>query len=198
MIGQITPLVQAAGYRVWLQAVAAHAAGALLSAAALGLLLGTVGGSPRLPRGGVAVALAVGGVFLACALKEAEVTSCPLPSLRRQTPKRLLCAFGSIWGPFVWGLDLGQGWTTYVDYYGYYALAVWTFVLGSPLAGVAIMGAYGLGRVLPVLVVGLAPGHTAAGPLGTAYLEHHWIVRRVNATALAFTGACIVVASVLR
>ncbi len=197
MIGQITPLVKVASYRVWLQAVAAHAAGALMSAGFLGLLLGSAGGLIPLPRGAPFIVFVVGAIFLLCAFKEAEVTSCPLPAFQRQTPKNFLCAFGSTWGPFVWGLDLGQGWTTYIDYYGYYALGAWVFVLGSPLVGAAIMGAYGIGRVLPVLLVGIAPGHTAASPFGQGYLLHHSLVRRVNAVALTFMGASIVATSIL-
>ena len=192
MIGQITPLVKVAGYRTWLQSIVAHTAGALVSAGLLGLAVGVIGGWVPLPRSGAIPAVALGAVFLLCGLKEAEMTSCPLPALQRQTPKNFLCAFGPIWGAFVWGLDLGQGWTTYIDYYGYYALVAWTFAAGSPTTGAVTMGSYGLGRVLPVVLVGLAPGRTAAGVFGSRYLAHHWLVRRVNALALVAVGAFVV------
>jgi hypothetical protein len=93
-------------------------------------------------------------------------------------------------------LDLGQGWTTYIEFYGFYALVLWALVLGSPLQAAVVMGSYGLGRGLPVLVAGLAPGQNAAGPLGVGYVVHYSLVRRINALALAFTGACIIAASI--
>jgi len=43
MIGEITPLVQRAGRRIWIMVVTWHIAGATLSAALLGLVLSTCG-----------------------------------------------------------------------------------------------------------------------------------------------------------
>lgn len=192
MIGQITPLVKEAGRRTWAEAAVAYSIGAILSASVLGLCLGALGAGVGSPRIGAFAAGGTGVLLLLMAPQEASITRYRLPAMRRQTPKNFMCAFGSTWGPFAWGLDLGQGWTTYIEFYGYYAIVVWAFLVGSPVQATLIMGSYGLGRGLPVLLARLAPGQNAAGPLGVGYVRHYSLIRHINAIALAFTGACVI------
>jgi len=93
-------------------------------------------------------------VLLVCALWDVGVLRWRPPTLRRQTPKWVLCYYGPAWGGFVWGLDLGQGWTTRVEFAGYYGLAAWAVLTASPCYGALVVGAFGLGRALPVVVAG--------------------------------------------
>jgi cytochrome c biogenesis protein CcdA len=189
MIGQITPLVKAAGRQSWAKAVGAYCVGATLSAGFLGLFLGTLGSvlgsalSPRIVVGGV------GALILFCALQEGEVTQCALPTFRRQTPKNFMCAFGPIWGPFAWGLELGQRWTTHIEFYGYYGIVIWALVTGHPALGAMVVGAYGLGRGVSVLEVGMNVHRKSSGSPETSYLFHSTLIHKINAFALAFAGA---------
>src|SRR5438046_4800119 len=121
MIGQITPLVQAAK-RTWLSSIAGHLAGATLAAGALGLVLGIAGRIVGFDRWEQPGGVAGGVVFLACALRDAGIVGWPLLALRRQTPKWYQCAFGPTGGAFLWGADLGLGWTTLIIFSGYYGL----------------------------------------------------------------------------
>lgn len=197
MIGQITPLVQVASKRLWWRSVAAHTVGATGSSLVLGLFLGCVGVILHTPDWRALATMGVGLMFVYCALKEAGVIPWPLPAFRRQTPKRFMCAFGPIWAAFAWGLDLGQGWTTYIEFYGYYALLAFGLLSGNPLASGTVVTAYGLGRALPVIAAGLAPGHSASGPLGAGYITYYAAIRRINAAALAFVGAYVLVGTIV-
>jgi len=191
MIGQITPLVQVAGRRIWLTAVVGHIAGATLSAAVLGLVLGTVGLLCGLDRWKLPLAVAGGAIFLACAVQDASGWWWELPSLTRQTPARLKLSFGPLWGAFAWGVDLGQGWTTRILFPGYYGLLLWIVLSAAPFQGMLVLGAYGLGRALPVLLTGLLAPRQDLITLSAVYGTRLILLQRVNATALAVTAGYI-------
>ena len=186
MIGQIKPLVQVAGRRVWLTAVAAHIAGAALSASILGAILGALGLATGLPQRAPLIADLIGcAALVACALRDIELWKWSLPSTSRQTPAWFRTAFGPVWSAFAWGADLAQGWTTHVTFASYYGLVLWAVLSGSPSLGGILLGAYGLGRALPVLAAGLA-GHTH--DLGMAHLSQLRLLHLVNASAATFVA----------
>lgn len=108
-----------------------------------------------------------------------------------------MCAFGPVWEPLAWGLELGQGWTTHIEFYGYYALVAWALLTGEPARGAIVLGSYGLGRGLSVLLAGLSGGGRGSGPLALGYLFRSLLVHRINACALAFAGACLVIGGVV-
>lgn len=192
MIGEITPLVQAAGRRTWSKAAIAHVAGAASSAAFLGLLLGSAGLLLGLDRSMPGTGVLIGATLLACSLRDAGVTRVRLPSLHRQTPRWFRAQFTPIWYGLLWGADLGQGWTTRILFTGYYGLVLWAVLSADPRAAALVLGAYGLGRVLPVLVAGLRdlrPAQVIAMPIFQQPL-----LQQVNAAALALAGAFFIAA----
>lgn len=192
MIGKITPLVQAAGRRTWSAAASAHALGSTLSGAVLGLILGGIGLAIGAGHWGQSTAI-IGGVLLfACALRDAEVLRLSLPSLKRQTPSWCKCALGPAGGGFVWGLDLGQGWTTHILFTGYYGLVLWTVLDAAPFLGAVALGCYGLGRALPVVVAGLGAGHGQDVDNLLWYGRHLWALKGMNAAALAVMAGFVV------
>lgn len=185
MIGQITPLVQAAmGKRRWVQATVGHIAGATLSAAFLGVVLAACGVVLGLDRRGPPVGV-VAVVVLICALQDAGAWHGWRPHLQRQTPAWFRQVFGPVWGAVAWGIDLGQGWTTLILFSGYYALVVWAVLSAQPTVATAVLGAYGLGRGLPVLTTGLRARGVHLGVLATSYLTRLPLLYRINALALA-------------
>lgn len=179
MIGQITPLVQAAR-RVWITAVVGHIVGATLSASLLGFVLGACGLIFRANQWALPLDVLGGSVLLLCALRDGDIWPWPLLTLHRQTPAWFLGVFGPLWGAFAWGADLGQGWTTNIVFTGYYGLLLWAIASGSPTLGAVLLGAFGLGRALPVLVVGLVRRDNELNAIAPLHL-----VRPVNAVALA-------------
>ncbi len=149
MIGKITPLVKVAGNASWSSAVAFHLAGLTVSGATLGLLAGSLGSLAGL-RGFDGLAywplLAVPLAFLDLGILRAKI-----PELVRQTPAGWQCVFGYNAGAFLWGLDLGQGWTVRIPFAAFYSLIAAAALGGSPFAGSAIMGMYAFGKGLPLL-----------------------------------------------
>ena len=187
MIGKITPLVKEAK-RTWYKAALGHLVGAALSASILGFVLGTLGLLVGLERW-VPTMVCVGGVvFLVCALREAGILRLPLPSLQRQTPEWCQCVFGTAWGSFAWGFDLGQGWTTHAMFSGYYGLLLWTVLGVSPAQGALILGAYGLGRTGPVLWAGASTIRGRLDDPSDIHVSRLPIILQVNAVALALAA----------
>jgi cytochrome c biogenesis protein CcdA len=188
MIGQITPLVQVVSRRTWVKAVTGYLAGSLVSAAALGLLVGTCGLVLELNRFHLALWIVGAGTLALCAIWETGNGAWPLPSLHRQTPKWFLSEFGPTWGGFAWGLDLGQGWTTRIEFAGYYGVVAVALLTGSPLFGAVTLGAFGLGRATPVILAGLLTSWREPHRLSTAYMWRSSAIRRINAFALALAA----------
>src|SRR5947209_5773605 len=165
MIGEITPLVKEAGRRAWVKAIVAHTIGATLSGAVLGFALGCLGLAARTHAWGSVSAALSAAVFLVCAAAGSPLLALRLPSFRRQTPSSWRCALGDTWGPFAWGLDLGQGWTTAINYAGYYGVVAWSFLRGEPAISAATVAAFGLGRAIPVILAGTAQSKIDYGTL---------------------------------
>lgn len=193
MVGQITPLVQEAGRRVWLSAAVGHVVGSTLSAGVLGLLLGVCSLVVGLNRWELPLNVIGGTLFLVCALRDAGVVRWALPSLERQTPPWCQCTFGPVWGAFVWGVDLGQGWTTHIMFTGYYGLVAWAFLAATPLQSGLIVGAFGLGRALPVLIIGLFAHQADLSRLSLLHARWMSMIQQANALALAFTAGWLIV-----
>ncbi|MGH2410842.1 MAG: hypothetical protein ACRDGS_10815 [Chloroflexota bacterium] len=112
-----------------------------------------------------------------------------LPTTHRQTPAWFRSAFGPQWSAFAWGADLGLGWTTYVTFSGYYGLVLWALLLSSPVHGSMIVGAYGLGRALPVVGAGLG----CHRDLGLAHLGGLRFLKVVNAAVLTLVAGYFLV-----
>lgn len=180
--------MQVAGRRVWAVATSAHIAATTLSAAVLGLVVAAAGVALDVGRWQVALSAVGGSVLVVCALRDAGVIRCPLPSLDRQTPRWFRRQFSPLCWSFLWGLDLGQGWTTRILFTGYYGLIVVALLSANLAIGAGLLAVYGFGRGLPVLITGLfsrQPGHGRSGPslaFNQAFLQY------LNTAALAFTG----------
>lgn len=154
MIGRITPLVQRWGYATWCRVASLHALGLVVSATTLGLVLGSLGFAfhlHQLPWIGVAT----GTLIVIAGLLDVGVLRFRIPEMMRQTPGHWTCLFGEEWGAFMWGLDLGQGWTVRIPFAAYYAVVGAALVSGSVIVGSLILGAYGLGKAVPLFVAGL-------------------------------------------
>lgn len=190
MIGKITPLVEEAGRRVWTNAVAFHMLGLGLSSACLGLVLGFAGGILGMPALGVAAPVAWSLVAFVCGLRDVGLVPFPVLEFQRQTPGAWKCVFGAEWAAFLWGLDLGQGWTVRIPFATYFALVIWVILAGHPVVGAATLGAYALGKGLPVAAARWPALRATNGGLVRACL-----VRRPAAARLV--GATTVTVAVL-
>lgn len=191
MIGEITPLVKVAGRRTWSLAVIGHATGATLSASVLGLALGTLGLIVGLDRWSTSVGWFMGTALIVCAVRDAGLVRTALPSLQRQTPRWFRHQFPPGWVGLLWGMDLGQGWTTRILYTSFYALVIWALLAAEPVTAAVVLGAYGLGRALPVLVVGAIWSNKRFEQVIRWPIFSQPVQQQVNAIALAATGVAL-------
>jgi hypothetical protein len=138
----IRPFIVDEGSKRGAAIIAIFFAGAFVSSATVGSLLG-FGGEAVIPqdRQVVLLVVATAGIVLATA------------DLRRMTPTTLLQTKKTWWhrGPeraaLMWGLHLGAGFATIRVASVYWVVALAIFASGSPLVGV-LMGAYGAGLAL--------------------------------------------------
>src|SRR4051794_22919447 len=175
MVETIAPAVCGTRRRTVL-ALVLFAAGAIAVAAAVGLVLGSLGSSALIP---LAIALAVLGV-----LREAGLVRLPLPQWRRQVPERWHLELPlPVWA-LGYGGGLGAGVLTYQPVATFLVLAVAAAASGTT-AAVLALSAFGAGRALgaalpPSFVEGMA--------------QLHRPMRRVNALALALLALALMTA----
>jgi hypothetical protein len=180
MVETICPVVH--GTRKWLVSVALFALGAVAAAAAVGLLLGAA-----LPLAGSGWLALVALVALVEGAAEARLLRLPVPQLRRQVPERWRERFPLPLTALLYGLGLGLGFATYIPVATLVVVAVGVAFLTGPLAGAAVMAAFGLGRAVALVVstVRLSSYEQATGRIERMA---DWAVtgrvRRVNAAAL--------------
>jgi cytochrome c biogenesis protein CcdA len=191
MIGTITPLVKAAGRRIWFEAVVAHLVGGALSGSALGLLLGVCGLVVGLHRWPAVTGVVSSLVFLFCAVCDVEMWPWRLPTLKRQTPASCQCALGTTWAGFFWGADLAQGWTTFIVLTGYYGIVVWALLAARPVESALVLAAYGLGRAMPVLVAGILATRIGVTRLALVYGNHMTQIRGMNALLFSLVAGYV-------
>jgi hypothetical protein len=158
MVETISPMVHGGRNASYFRAVALHTFGAGLSAAALGSVLGALGGWSGAPWGEVGLWV-VAGIAVLYALRELAGVDVPLLDLDRQVPMWWRSFFGHDTAAFLYGLGLGFGFVTYLSFGTLIAVAATSFVSGSPTVGLLCMLPFGLARGLSVLAVqGGGPG----------------------------------------
>ncbi|HEX2196141.1 MAG TPA: hypothetical protein VHJ76_04370 [Actinomycetota bacterium] len=152
MVETITPVVHGDRRRPYLVSSLLHVAGATLSAAAFGLLLGGVGALLRDPAPeaqAFAVALAA-AVYLA---REAFGIPIPLPDRKRQVPEWWRTFYSPPVAALLYGLGLGVGVATYLTFGTFAPVMVGAVASADPLVGLALCVPFGLGRGLAVVAV---------------------------------------------
>lgn len=152
MIGKITPLVEGGGKRR--QLFVAHLMGGAVGGLGTGVFLGSLGILLLGVAGGTAQSLApfvVGGILVLGALFDFGVLAPAIRLPERQTPGYLPCAFGSTWGVFCWGADVGSGLTTRPPFLSAAALPLFALMSGNLVSSVAVMVGFGTARALGVI-----------------------------------------------
>ncbi|HEY7719135.1 MAG TPA: sulfite exporter TauE/SafE family protein [Pedococcus sp.] len=157
MLSSISPLGERARASRWWVTTAAYLLGSLAGGLALGLLAGSLGSLlPAAWRGsapalGLAAALLLLGLWL-----DLRSGGHGVPSWRRQVDEQWLGRYrGWVYG-VGFGAQLGFGLVTIVTSTTTYAAVLLAVLSGSPAAGLAIGGVFGLVRALPsVLLAGV-------------------------------------------
>jgi hypothetical protein len=157
MVETISPVVYGTRAR-WAGALALHALGATVTAAAFGALVAAAAGLLGAPwgrAGGVLVA-AVAVPYLVRELTGIRVT---VPQLRRQVPDWWRTYFGRSLAALLYGAGLGVGFFTFLGHGTLVVVTAGAAATGRPLLGAVVMAPFGLARGLAPLV-----GARAADP----------------------------------
>ncbi len=149
MIGMIRPLVQeATNPREKLEPFALYASGTIVGSTILGVTLGSLG-SIFVPSRWLPPAIGVIAVIgVALALSDLGIGGTKTLTTRRQTCPVWWHTPGRSRAIFLWGVDLGLGFTTIHVASLYWIVILTVFVLASPLAGATILCGYGCALVL--------------------------------------------------
>jgi cytochrome c-type biogenesis protein len=189
MVETLAPGGYAGRLRTTLAACLTFSAGALVGGALTFGALALLGDA--LGAGGPAALAVAAAIAVAAAAGEARGARV-LPQVRRQVPeswrRRLpvpLAAAG-------YGVLLGLGFTTFILTFAVWALAGASVAVGDPALGVAIGLAFGLGRLLPVVVLAPASGSWGADA-HAAMAEQPRILRSLRVVDAVALAACAVV-----
>ena len=189
MIDTITPAV-CGGRKRRRIGIAAFAAGAVASAAAVGAALGLAGAALGSTS---AIAVAAGLAGLA-ALRESGLVRFPVPQLPLQVPERWRSELPlPIWSAG-YGAGLGVGFLTFQPVSTFWVACAAAVALGRPLAAAACFSLYGAGRALMVALPtwrGADPGDAVV-----RLVRRRPAVLRANAALLAAAALALALAPV--
>jgi hypothetical protein len=133
----------------------------------------------------------IGALGLVLAARDVGALHFPVPQLGRQTNSMWRHRYGPTWAAWFWGLDLGSGLTTLVNYAAYWLLPVAVVLRGDVWYGAALLGLFGSGRAVATVASSLALRNDHSfGPGHLIGLWHHGVViRRLH--ALSTMGLCL-------
>jgi hypothetical protein len=136
------------------------ALGAVLSGVVMSVPVGLIGYLLQVQLSAKTRMSTFATVALLLALTELGMGGLRVPSLRRQTKPRLYGDLGPRWAWFLWGLDLGLGWTTIRATSLYWIFVLWAILLVEPFESAVGFIAYGL--TLAASIFGSQIGKSAA------------------------------------
>lgn len=183
MVETIAPVVHGGRNRSYYFSVLMHTVGTTASAATFGLTLGAIGALLGAPYEGGLTAWLVASVAGLYALRELFRLRIPLPDLDRQVPDWWRTYFSLPIASLLYGTGLGVGFITYLSFGTLVPVALGALLLGDPLLGALLVGAFGLARGLSVLVSARrTPPEDIVEGLGAPSLRR--AARLINGTAL--------------
>ncbi len=172
----------------WLPTFATHAAGYVLGALALGLVLGVAAWLvPAAGFGGWSLAL-VATVALAYGLHQSGLLRMPYPQRRAQVPHDVRLRYPMWKIGLLYGFALGLNFTTYVRTPILYVVVVAAVASGAFVLALALILALNLGRFMP-LTVNALPVRDASVQQWLARNERRAVIADV--TVLALSGAAL-------
>ncbi|MEK7214385.1 MAG: sulfite exporter TauE/SafE family protein [Chloroflexota bacterium] len=181
----------------WLAAAVLFTLGNLIVAAIVGAIIGVAGGvivqaftdtRTVLTVSAVVYSL-VGLLALSYALVEFGFVKLPVPGMHAAVPE-VVQKLGFYPRSFMLGLVVGGGFTVGCPFPTYHVILGWIAVTGSLLVGALVLGLYGIGRALPVFVVGLALfAGVRPGALTRWIREHQDLMYQINGLGLTLFAA---------
>jgi hypothetical protein len=130
-----------------------------------------------------------GAVALAAAIGEARGARI-VPQVRRQVPESWRRVLPVPLAAGLYGVLLGLGFTTFILTFAVWALAGTSIALGDPSLGLLVGLGFGLGRLLPVVVLAPAAGTDWGTDAHAAMAERPAILRGMRAVDALALAAC--------
>jgi len=188
LIGALTHLGKVPQHRkLWAQSVVGYTVGGLVSAATVGVLLAALGRwlMGPVPGDGRFFMIAVFSLLLAG--RELGWVAFPLPERRRQSERMWLRQFGFRDAAIMWGVHIGIGFSTQINYGGFWAIVIVIAAVGNAGFGAVLLGSYWVGRALPVW---LSPWILPALPVPSLrnLQSQQPLYRWMNAVGLAWSA----------
>jgi len=151
MVEAIVPVVHGKARGRYALSVVLHILGAGVSAAALGAILGGMGGLLGAPWG-TAGLLAIVVVATLYAGREGAGLPVPIPDAHRQVPEWWRSFYSPPVASLLYGLGLGPGFLTFLSFGTFVGVVVAAVASGSAALGAGLCAPFGLARGLSVLV----------------------------------------------
>ena len=179
-----------------------HLCGYVCGAALIGGLLGAFGAILQshlllfLP--GFRILLITGIVGMLYSLKELGLVNVPAPKISRQVPAKWRLTLPPKKAALCYGLELGIGFTTYVTATTFYVVILWVILVGNSFLGALSMAAFGLGRAIPIFLLGRRRCNTGERIKLSSMLQQ-WkpVVHLLNGLALGFCATWFLVAGLV-
>jgi hypothetical protein len=196
MVGTIVPIVYGERSRGriavahWL-----HLGGALVGAAAAGMVLGLLGWAIQsLAHTSPAVIVAAAGtVALAYSLRELGLADVPMPQFHRQVPTSWRYRYPPNVAALLYGVGLGTGVATFVRVATLYVVLIWIVLVGDPVFGALAMLPFGAMRGLPIVWFGQTLNSLEEGFAMTTLLNRWGLVVHIaNGLLLSWVGASLI------
>lgn len=195
MVGTIRPVVYRNHHmRNWLIALLFHLLGSTLAAIIVGGLFGMVGQwiGPQIGERGLRIAMVVAPVSLLYSLAELGFIRLPHPQRNRQVPEIWRRKFHPHLVALLYGLELGTGLSTRIVTRTLYVVILGVVAAGNMAFAALAFGFFGLGRGLPVGIIGwrLRSAYTGeqVHPVLERVMAQKERVHLLNAYVLALVG----------
>lgn len=191
MVGTIVPVGYGRSRRKWLLAAIIYTIGTGVSSFILGVVLAALGQFVlRIDVELTTPALFVLAIIaLLYGIHEFGIVHMPYPQLKRQVPLRWRYELPHYITPLAYGIGLGVGYGTFIAVGTLHVVALGAFLAGTPLLGGIIFASFGLGRALPLLILGpkiTSPSQIA--PTVNFLMGKSWLVHIVNGILLSTTA----------
>lgn len=168
----------------------------MVSAGTVGVLCGALGGllKTRVPSVYYTLAALIAGVATVYSFAELQGAKLPIPTRHWLVPKE----WGQYGQPFfatAFGVILGAGFFTVINFIGYYLLLASCVMTAEPIQGSVVMAVFGAARTAPVLVAPLVSwmrGQTYS--FETAVIANDWFIQVDPHMAQLRTGVLLAVA----
>jgi hypothetical protein len=162
--------------------------GFAVGAVAISALVGAASGALGMVLG-VDLALAVAGLALLAAAREAGLVRVPLPQVRRQVPERWRASLPlPVWS-VGYGAGLGAGFFTFQPVSTFWVACAGAVALGRPGVAAACFAAYGAGRTVMTMVP--RRGQRDATSAVEALVRHRRALIAANVGALVVCAALL-------